>query len=157
MFFFGNDFGTQLDLFISPEKFRQFVLPGIIRLVNVANKYNLKTMLHSCGSVVKAIPDIIDAGVEALHPIQAKAAGMEAKRLYDEFGKDLIFMGGVDTQVLLPFGKPEQIKDEVKRLADIFGSNFIISPSHEALLPNVSPENLVAMTEAAAEIGEEYE
>ncbi len=157
MFFFGNDFGTQLDLFISPEKFRQFVLPGIIRLVKTAGSYNIKTMLHSCGSVVKALPDIIDAGVEALHPIQAKAAGMSAKRLADEFGNDLIFMGGVDTQELLPFGTPEQVTEEVKRLVDIFGSDFIISPSHEALLVNVSPENLTAMSQAAADLGEKYD
>lgn len=149
MFFFGNDFGTQLDLFISPEKFRQFVLPGIVRLVNTANKYNIKTMLHSCGSVIKAIPDIINAGVVALHPIQAKAAGMSPKNLNDEFGRDLIFMGGVDTQELLPFGTPEQVKEEVKRLVDILGSNYIISPSHEALLSNVSPENLTAMSKTA--------
>lgn len=149
MFFFGNDFGTQLDLFVSPEKFRQFVLPGIKRLVGVAKRYNIETILHSCGSIVKALPMIIDAGVTAIHPIQAKAAGMEAEKLMSEFGRDLIFMGGVDTQELLPFGTPEQVSDEVNRLKKIFGPNFIISPSHEALLANVSPENLLAMSKAA--------
>lgn len=157
MFFFGNDFGTQLDLFISPEKFSQFVLPGINRLVGVAKRYNIKSILHSCGSIVKALPMIIDAGVEAVHPIQAKAAGMEAQNLVREFGKDLVFMGGVDTQDLLPFGSPEQIEEEVKRLCDVFGSNFIISPSHEALLANVSPENLLAMAKTAKNIGERNE
>ena len=149
MFFFGNDFGTQLDLFISPEKFKQFVLPGIKRLVDVAKHYNIKSILHSCGSIVKALPMIIDAGVTAIHPIQAKAAGMEAEKLMAEFGKDLIFMGGVDTQELLPFGTPEQVSLEVHRLKDIFGPNYIVSPSHEALLANVSPENLIAMSKAA--------
>lgn len=153
MFFFGNDFGTQLDLFISPDMFRRFVLPGIVRLTELAGKYGLKSMLHSCGSVVKVVPDLIDAGVSALHPIQAKAAGMDAKYLADEFGKDLVFMGGVDTQELLPFGTPEQIREEVKRLADIFGSDFIISPSHEALLANVPTTNVIAMAEAAAGTG----
>ncbi len=154
MFFFGNDFGTQLDLFISPAKFSEFVLPGIKRLTNVARTYNIRTMLHSCGSIVKALPMIIDAGVDAVHPIQAKAAGMEAKRLAREFGKELIFMGGVDTQELLPFGTPVQVSEEVHRLRDIFGPDFIVSPSHEALLANVSPENLLAMSRAAKKNGE---
>lgn len=149
MFFFGNDFGTQLDLFLPPDKFKKFVLPGIRRLVDVASRYKLKTMLHSCGSIVKALPMIIEAGVEAVHPIQAKAAGMDAKRLAGEFGRDLVFMGGVDTQELLPFGKPEQVSAEVERLVSIFGPDFIISPSHEALLPNVPPENLSAMSKTA--------
>ena len=149
MFFFGNDFGTQLDLFISPDKFRQFVLPGIERLVGVAKRHDIKSILHSCGSITKALPMIINAGVEAIHPIQAKAAGMEAEKLAEDFGKDLVFMGGVDTQDLLPFGTPGDVIDEVYRLVDIFGPNFIISPSHEALLANVSPENLAAMSNAA--------
>lgn len=149
MFFFGNDFGTQLDLFLSPDKFRQFVLPGIKRLVETAGRHGIKSILHSCGSVVKALPMIIDAGVVALHPIQAKAAGMEAEKLVKEYGKDLVFMGGVDTQELLPFGTSEQVAEEVKRLIEIFGPNYIVSPSHEALLANVSPENLSAMSKAA--------
>lgn len=152
MFFFGNDFGTQLDLFISPDKFRQFVLPGIKRLTATAARHGLKSMLHSCGSIVKALPMIIDAGVEAVHPIQARAAGMDAGTLAREYGADLVFMGGVDTQELLPFGTPEQVSDEVRRIAGIFGPDFIISPSHEALLANVSPENLTAMSRTAKEI-----
>lgn len=155
MFFFGNDFGTQLDLFISPEKFSQFVLPGIKRLVETAKRYNIKSILHSCGSIVKALPMIINAGVEAIHPIQAKAAGMDANILALEYGNDLVFMGGVDTQDLLPFGTPGQIEKEVKRLYDVFGSNYIISPSHEALLSNVSPENLWAMSMTAKNLGGE--
>lgn len=146
VFFFGNDFGTQIDLIISPDMFRRFVLPGIEKLTKTAMRYNKKTMLHSCGAITGALPMIIDAGVDAIHPMQAKAAGMDAVTLKREFGNDLIFMGGVDTQHLLPFGTPDEIKDEVKRLIEIFGQNYIISPSHEALLSNVSPENLLAMS-----------
>jgi len=149
VFFFGNDFGTQLDLMISPDMFRKFVLPGIKRLTATAKKYNKKTMLHSCGAISSAIPMIIDAGVDGIHPLQAKAAGMDAVTLSREFGRDLVFMGGVDTQQLLPFGKPKEIMEEVRRLIDIFGPDYIISPSHEALLSNVSPENLLAMSRAA--------
>ena len=67
------------------------------------------------------------------------------------YKKDLVFIGGVDTQELLPYKSPEEVKIEVRRLKKIFGSNYVVSPSHEALLPNVSIENVIAMREAAVE------
>lgn len=149
--FFGNDFGSQLDLLISPELFKNFVLPSFIKLTEQGKKYGLKIVLHSCGAIDRAIPYLIDAGVDALHPIQALARDMEAEKLAAKYNGKITFIGGVDTQQLLPFGTPQQIKEEVRRLRDLFGPNFIVSPSHEALLPNVSPENLEAMAEAARE------
>ena len=107
--------------------------------------------MHSCGAVFDIIPRLIDLGIDALHPLQAKAANMQPEKLAKEFKNDLVFIGGVDTQELLPFGTPQEVKDEVHRLKDIFGSRYIVSPSHEALLENVSIENVVAMSEAAAE------
>lgn len=151
IFFFGNDFGTQLDLLISPELFKKFVLPGFKKLIDVAKKYNKKVLLHSCGSIYKVIPLLIDAGIDALHPLQAKAENMDAKTLAKEFKNDIAFVGGVDTQDLLVNATPKEIKDEVYRLKDILGPNYIVSPSHEALLPNVPLENVIAMAEAAKE------
>jgi len=149
--FFGNDFGTQLDLMISPEMFRRFVMPYQKKISDQAKSYKLYTFLHSCGSVIKAIPDIIDAGIDGLHPIQAIAAGMDAENLAANFRDKLVFIGGVDTQVLLREGTSKQIKDDVRRLKRLFGNNFFVSPSHEAVLPDVPPENLAAMSEAAWE------
>jgi len=148
VFFFGNDFGTQQDLLISPKMFKKFVYPAIIKLVNLAKKYNIKVAIHSCGSIYRVIPLLLEAGVDIIHPIQAKATNMDAKYLNDNYRNKVIFMGGVDTQELLPFGTKKQIEDEVKRLMNIFGSNYIVSPSHEALLKNVSSENLLAMAKA---------
>jgi len=148
--FFGNDFGTQLDLFISPEKFREFVLPSLKKLINVGKKYNKKIMLHSCGSIFRVIPDLIDAGVDILHPIQAQARGMSAKELV-QFKNDLSFVGGIDAQSFFVNATPQQIKDEVKRVRDVLGPNIIISPSHEEILPNVPAENILAMAQAARE------
>ena len=147
-FFFGNDFGTQIDTLISIDSFKKFVLPSFKRLINIAKKYDKKVILHSCGAISKVIPLIIDAGIDGLHPIQAKAAGMDAKTLQREFGKDVAFMGGIDTQDLLVNASPQEIYDEVMRLRDIFGGNFIASPSHEAILPNVSLKNFEAMVKA---------
>lgn len=150
-FFFGNDFGTQLDLLISPEAFKRFVLPGLKKLIDVAKKHNKKVLLHSCGSIYKVIPLLIDAGVDALHPLQAKAANMDAQTLAREFKNHIAFVGGVDTQELLIKATPQQVKDEVRRLRELLGPNLIISPSHEAILPNVPLENVIAMAEAARE------
>ena len=151
-FFFFNDLGTQLDTLISPEHFREFVLPSMIKLTEQAKRYNLKVALHSCGSIDKFIPDIIKIGVDILHPIQAKAKNMEAEKLQDKYGKDIVFLGGVDTQELLPFKKPEEVRAEVKRLKGIFGKHYIVSPSHEALLSNVPPKNLLAMKNEAVKV-----
>jgi len=147
--FFGNDFGTQLDLFMSPEMFKKYVYPGVVKLTNLAKKHNKKVALHSCGSIYRVIPLLIDAGIDVLHPIQAKAKNMDAKYLNDNYKDDIIFMGGLDTQVILPFGSEKEIEDEVERLKEIFGPNFILSPSHEALLKNVSTKNLLAFANAA--------
>jgi uroporphyrinogen decarboxylase len=149
--FFGNDYGTQIDLMISPEMFRKFVMPYQKKISDQAKAYGLYTFLHSCGSVIKAIPEIIAAGIDGLHPIQALAAGMNAENLAEKFKDKLVFIGGVDTQILLREGTAAQIKADVRRLKELFGNNFFVSPSHEAVLPDIPPENLAAMSEAALE------
>jgi len=147
--FFGNDLGSQLDLMISPACFDEFLYPYLKRIIATIQEAGVKVAMHSCGAVGRIIPKLIDAGVEILHPLQARAMGMDARRLASEYGRDLVFLGGVDTQELLPFGTAKQVYDEVLRLRDIFGEGFIVSPSHEALLPNVPYENVVAMAKAA--------
>lgn len=151
VFFMGNDMGSQIDLLISIDLFKKFMLPGMKRLFDLAKSYNLKVAFHSDGAIKKIIPLLIDAGVDVLHPIQVKASGMDAEILAREFGNDIIFMGGVDTQELLPFGTPDQVKNEVRRLKRLFGNFYIASPSHEGILPNVSPKNMLALRDAAFE------
>lgn len=152
VFFFGNDFGTQIDLLISPLMFEQFIYPGIKQLTALAKKHNIPVAMHSCGSIYRIIPLLIDAGIDILHPIQAKAKNMDATYLQQKYKNQLVFMGGLDTQELLPYGSKKQIIEEIKRLKDIFGPNFILSPSHEALLKNVSSDNLLAMVKGAKEL-----
>ena len=149
--FFGNDFGTQRDLMISPELFDEFLLPYLKRIIATITDAGLKTAFHCCGAVDRIIPRLIDSGVEILHPLQALAAGMDAQSLEKKYGRDLVFMGGVDTQQLLTFGSPNDVREEVLRLRDIFTDHYIVSPSHEALLPNIPLENVIAMSKAAKE------
>ena len=87
-------------------------------------------------------------GVEALHPLQALAVNMDAETLARDFKGKLAFIGGVDTQDLLVNGTPDEVYADVQRVKRLLGPNLVISPSHEALLPNVSPENVRAMAEA---------
>lgn len=149
-FFFGNDFGSQLSTLISPECFDSFVMPSFRRLVGLAKAQGCQVVLHSCGSIFDTIPSLIEAGVDVLHPIQAKAAHMDAETLQNNFGGKIAFMGGIDAQHLMTFGSPEDIRREVARVRAVFGPNYIVSPSHECILPNVPPENLAALAQAAA-------
>jgi uroporphyrinogen decarboxylase len=148
--FFGNDFGTQRDLFISPGNFKRFVLPYFKRIIEVGKRHGKIIVLHSCGSIERVIPDLIDAGVDVLHPIQAQARGMDAKSL-SQYKNDLAFIGGIDAQSFFIKATPDEIKDEVRRVRDILGPNIVISPSHEEILPNVPAANIFAMAEAARE------
>ena len=147
--FFGNDFGSQLDLLISPECFDRFVMPYFKQLTEQALKRGYYVLLHSCGAIERVIPKLIGAGVTALHPIQARAKNMDAETLAEKYNGKIVFVGGVDTQHLLPFCTAGEVAKEVGRLRGLFGPNFIVSPSHESILPNVPPENIEAMARAA--------
>jgi uroporphyrinogen decarboxylase len=150
-FFFGNDFGTQLDLICGPSQFDQFIMPWFLRFTEQAHAHGYQALLHSCGAIHKVIDRLIDAGVDCLHPIQARAANMEAEVLARDFKGRIAFMGGVDTQDLMVHGTPDDIKADVRRIKKLLGPSLVVSPSHEALLPNVPPGNLEAMAQAALE------
>lgn len=147
----GNDMGSQRGLMLSPDMVRRFVIPGCKKLVDQAHSYGLKVIYHSCGSIVDVIPDLIEAGVDVIHPIQALAAGMQPENLKEKFAGKVSFCGGVDTQDLLVHGSAEEVKNKVKELREIFPTGLIISPSHEAIMPDVPPKNIRALFDAATE------
>ena len=147
--FFGNDFGAQNDLLMAPEQFEEFFLPWIQKFARQAHRYNLQVVLHSCGSIYRIIEKLIDAGVDAIHPIQAKAANMDALYLAEHFKGRIAFIGGIDTQDILPNRSPEEVYQEVIRVKKLLGNNIVLGPSHEVLMPNVPFENVKAMCEAA--------
>ena len=150
-FFFGNDFGTQRDLICGPQHFDRFVMPWFRRFTDQGHRHGYQVILHSCGSIYRVIDRLIDAGVDCLHPLQALASNMDAETLAREFKGRIAFLGGIDTQQLLVHGSPDQVADEVRRVKALLGPCLIVSPSHEALLPNVPPENIWAMSQAALE------
>ncbi len=144
----GNDFGTQTGLMLSAEHLRTFVFPGTKKLVEQAKSYGLKVIHHSCGSIAEVIPDLIALGVDAIHPIQALAAGMDPVSLQRNFGHRVSFCGGVDAQHLLVHCTPEEVRLKVRELKAIFPTGLVISPSHEAILPDIPPANIRALFEA---------
>jgi uroporphyrinogen decarboxylase len=141
----GNDFGCQTGLMLSPDSIREFVLNGTRRLIDQAKSYGLKVIHHSCGSIYDIIPDLIAVGADVVHPIQALAANMEASRLKTSFGDRISFCGGVDAQQLLVNGSPDDVRAKVVELKTIFPTGLIISPSHEAILPDIPPANVEAL------------
>ena len=141
----GNDLGSQTGLMLSPEMIREHVLPNARRLITQALVYGVKVVYHSCGSICPVIDDLIDAGVDVIHPIQALAHGMAPAGLRDSYGNKASFCGGVDAQELLVRGKPEAVAAKVRELRSIFPTGLVISPSHEAILPDIAPENIEAL------------
>ena len=144
----GNDFGSQTSLILSPEALREFVLPGTKKLIEQAKSYGLKVIHHSCGAIYDIIPDLIEVGVDVIHPIQALAKGMDPYKLKENFGNKVTFCGGVDAQNLLVNGTPEEVKAKVLELKSLFPTGLIISPSHEAILPDIAPVNIEALFNA---------
>jgi uroporphyrinogen decarboxylase len=144
----GIDLGSQRDLLISPAYNERFTLPYIKAQLDQSHRHGYYAAMHSCGSIWRLIPRLIEMGVDVLHPIQALATGMSAEELKQYNGK-IVFMGGVDTQEILVHNSPEQVKAEVRRLKSIFGPNYIVSASHEAPPDNIPPENFIAMAEEA--------
>ncbi len=147
----GNDMGSQRALMLSPKLIGEFVIPGCKLLTEQAHSYGITVIYHSCGSIAPIITLLAEAGVDAVHPIQAKAAGMSAEELHAQFAGKVSFVGGVDTQELLVTGSREEVKARVRQLRALFPTGLVISPSHEAVLPDIPPANIDAMFEAVRE------
>jgi uroporphyrinogen decarboxylase len=151
---FGDDLGTNHGPFMSPTMYRQLFKPRHTMLCDYVHKHSgMKTFLHSCGSIRALLPDLIEAGYEVINPVQTTCLGMEADGLKRDFGKDICFWGGgCDTKVVLPTGTPQQVKDDVKRRLDLLmpGGGFVFNTVHN-ILPDVPPQNIVAMFEAIEE------
>lgn len=147
----GDDYGSQQSLTVGPEPWRARVQPGLKRYAAVAKKYGAYYYHHSCGAVSQLIPDLLDAGVEVLDPLQVSARGMVPTELHAEFGDRLVFSGGVDENKLLSEGSPEKVRSAVRQLIeDMDGLNggFFIGPTHN-FQADCTTENILAMYEAA--------
>jgi len=150
----GDDLGTQVAPQISPAMYRELFKPRHKKIYNyIKDNSDICVFLHSCGSIYKLIPDLIEAGVDILNPVQTSAVDMEPERLKREFGDKITFWGGgCDTQRVLLMGTPEEVREHVKRRLKIFapGGGFVFTQVHN-ILAEVPPENVVAMFETVEE------
>lgn len=154
IFKFGDDLGTNTGPFMPPGIYNEFFGPRHKILCDyVKSNSSAHTMLHCCGGIYELIPELIEAGFEILNPVQINAVNMEPERLKKEFGKDLTFWGGgCNTQSILNQATPSQVKDHVRRNIGVFskGGGFVFTTVHN-IMPDVPPQNIVAMYEAVME------
>ncbi len=151
VFVTGTDFGTQNGPFISKKSYRSLFMP-FHKEVNewIHKNTTWKSFIHSCGSVTALLPDFIEAGFDTLNPVQTSAAGMEPQYLKNNFGKLISFWGGgIDTQRVLPFGTPDEIRAQVRERMEIFGKGggFVFNTIHN-VQARTPLENLLALYEA---------
>lgn len=147
----GTDFGTQNGPFTSVESYRKLYKPFHKKLNDwVHENTPWKTFYHTCGSIVPLLDDFADAGIDILNPVQCSAAGMDPKMLKEKYGDKFVFWGGgVDTQQVLPFGTPDEVRTQVKERVDILakGGGYVFNTIHN-IVGKTPVENVLAMFEA---------
>ena len=151
IFICGTDFGTQISTFCSADTYRNLYMPYYKKVNNwIHENTEWKTFKHSCGAIESFIPLFIESGFDILNPVQCSAVGMEPRALKEKYGRDIVFWGGgIDTQKILPFGTPDEVRAQVKERCEIFGKDggFVFNAIHN-VQAGTPTENLVAMLEA---------
>ena len=157
---FEDDLGAQDRPLVNPELYRKMIKPYHEQLFRFArSRCDAHILLHTDGAVASLIPDFIEMGVDAINPVQVTAAGMDTRVLKRAFGQDITFWGaGCDSQVVLPYGSPQEVIDEAARRIDDLapGGGYVFSPIHNVQV-GVPPENVIAMFEAARDYGVYHE
>jgi uroporphyrinogen decarboxylase len=151
----GDDLGAQDNSLMSPATYRRTIKPyhqECFQLIKARTP--ARVFLHSCGAVYKLLPDLIDAGVEILNPVQVSAKGMDTQRLKSEFGRHLTFWGAIDTQQVLPHGSPDDVRAEVRRrVLDLApGGGYVVAPVHN-IQGDVPAANVVSLYQSARDFG----
>lgn len=150
----AEDMGGQTDLMISVSHIREFLLPGMKRIMDLAHQAGAYVFHHNDGSCRRILPDMIEAGIDLLNPIQWRCPGLERAELKRDFGDRIVFHGAMDNQYTLPFGTIDEVRREVLDNLRIMGEGggFILAPCHN-IQPLTPPENVVAMYETGYENG----
>ena len=146
----GSDWGSQIDLLMSPAVWQDMIRPGEQREYDLCHAFGKDVWVHSCGKIDKIIPSLVEMGLDVLNPVQPEC--MDIAMLKEKFGDKLTFYGGVSTQQILPFGTPDEVKAEARRVRDLMsrGGGYIFAPS-QGLQSDVPAKNLIALLEVARE------
>lgn len=154
LFICGTDFGTQRGPFMDPKVFAEFYQPYYKKMNDWVHKNTTwKTLKHSCGGIFPILPGLIEGGFDAVNPVQCSAEGMDPQSLKDTYGKDIVFWGGgVDTQKILPFGTPEEVREQVLERLEIFSKDggYVCNTIHN-IQANTPVANIAAMVDAIKE------
>jgi len=143
----SDDLGHQEGLLLSPEMYRKYIKPRQAELIRfIRKRTNAFIFYHTCGAVFELIPDLIEIGVDVLNPVQVSAKGMDPVRLKKEFGNKIAFWGGIDTQSLLPYATPEEVRRQTRIRILQLGRNsgYVLNPVHN-IQADVPPENILAL------------
>ena len=152
---FDDDLGFQDRGYMRRTVYQDIVKPHHARVVKAIKDHsNARVVLHSDGSIRDYLPDLIEIGVDGINPVQVSAARMDSAELKHEFGNDLCFWGAIDTQRVLPFGTPNEVRLEVqKRITDLAPGGGYIAASCHNILEEVPAQNIKAMFDAIHEFG----
>lgn len=155
IFFIGNDFGSQTGPLLGPDLFGRFILPHLRRLIDLGHAYGLKVQLHCCGGFAPLIPLMIEAGLDALHALQPNCQGMDLRTLKNNFGRAILFNGGIDSHHVLIDGTVEFVRQKTREICQIMmpGGGYVAGASHDTILEETPVENIVAMFDAIREYG----
>ena len=147
----GDDVAGQQSMLMSPDTWRQMVKPFLKQNAEVGKKHGFYVAFHSCGAIQPIIGDLIEIGIDVLNPIQCNCPDMAPLELKKEFGKDLAFMGGIDTQGVLPHGTSSQVRRATAELLEGMtadGGGYILAASH-TVPPETPDDNIFAMYDEA--------
>jgi len=146
----GSDWGSQIDLLMSPDTWAEMIGPGEQREYELVHAYGKDVWVHSCGCIEHVIPSLVEMGLDVLNPVQPEA--MDIEKLKMTYGDKLAFWGGISTQDTLPYGTPDGVKEEARRVRDMMSQNggYILSPA-QSIQGDVPVENILALLEVARE------
>lgn len=150
---FGDDWGQQRGLLISPKQWREFIKPQLKRMYDTVHGAGMSVSIHSCGDVDELFDDLVEIGLNCFNPFQPEVMDVEA--LFDQYRGRLAFYGGMSTQQTLPYGTPDEVRAETRRLLELGAAGgYVFSPAH-AVPGDVPLENLVAMIEEVKRVRDE--
>jgi len=154
IYFIGNDFGSTNGPLIGDRQFRRFLVPHLRRVVELGHAHGLKVLLHCCGGYAPLIPALIECGFDGLQALQPRCRDMEPGSLKARFGRDILLMGSIDTQLVIE-GASAQVRDETRRILDLMmpGGGYVACPSHDYVLAETPVENVMALYRAVDEFG----
>ena len=144
----ADDWGDQRGVLIGPERWRKFYKPRYRKIFEAVHSQGKKALLHCCGSVADIMADIVDIGLDVLESVQPEAAGMNPYGLKKQWGDKITFWGGLGSQSTIPFGTPEQLRTEIRKLRTEMGrgGGYILSPA-KSLRPETPTANAVVVIE----------